>query len=63
MCAAYAPGVFNAILVYIYFMLYNRDFTFGDWSTRLQSHFRQKNIEKNGINYVRYKSLLKKLRK
>lgn len=60
---SYFVGVFNAILVYIYFMLYKRDFSFDDWSTRLTSHFRQKDIENRGIDYARYKSLLKKLRK
>ena len=44
-------------------MLYKRDFSFDDWSTRLESHFAQKNIENRGIDYTRYKNLVKKLRK
>ena len=60
---SYFVSVFNAILVYIYFMLYKRDFSFDDWSSRLHSHFHEKSIESRGINYSRYKHLVKKLRK
>jgi hypothetical protein len=53
----------NAILVYIYFMVYKRDFTFGDWSTRLHDYFRWKNIRLRGIDHGRYTQLLRKLRR
>jgi len=60
---SYFVGVGNAILVYIYFMVYKRDFTFGDWSTRLHDHFRWKNIRLRGIDHGRYTQLLRKLRR
>ena len=41
---SYFVGVFNAILVYLYFMVYNRDFSFDDWSSRMQKHFWKRNI-------------------
>lgn len=60
---SYFVGVFNAILVYIYFMACQQDFSFQDWSVRMQNYFRRNKIQRAGIDYARYKSLLKTLRK
>ena len=38
---SYFVGVFNAILVYIYFMVYQRDFSFNDWTSRMQTELHQ----------------------
>ena len=58
---SYFVGVFNAILVYLYFMVYNRDFSFDDWSSRMQKHFWKRNI--GGIDMQRYERITRRLRK
>ena len=60
---SYFVGVFNAILLYVYFMVNKRDFSFDDWSKRMQKHFWRRNIEKKHIDYAKYAKLMKRLRK
>ena len=60
---SYFVGVFNAILLYVYFMVNKRDFSFDDWSKRMQKHFWRRNIEKKQIDYAKYAKLMKRLRK
>ena len=60
---SYFAGVFNAILVYIYFMVYKRDFSFDDWSSRMQASYTESAISKKGIDFEKYKKIARKLRK
>ena len=60
---SYFVGVFNAILVYVYFMVNKRDFSFDDWSRRMRKHFWRQSIEKKRIDYARYAKLVKRLGK
>ena len=60
---SYFAGVFNAILVYIYFMVYKRDFSFDDWSSRMQASYTKSAISKKGIDFEKYKKIARKLRK
>ena len=60
---SYFVGVFNAIMLYVYFMVNKRDFSFDDWSKRMQKHFWRRNIEKKQIDYAKYAKLMKRLRK
>jgi hypothetical protein len=39
---SYFVGMGNGILVYVYFMLYKRDFSFDDWRSRLEKYFKRK---------------------
>ena len=55
--------MFNAILVYIYFMVYKRDFSFDDWSSRMQASYTESAISKKGIDFEKYKKIARKLRK
>ena len=60
---SYFVGVFNAILVYIYFMVYKRDFSFNDWTSRMQTSYTKSAVSKKGIDWERYKKIARKLRK
>ena len=60
---SFFAGVFNAILVYIYFMVYKRDFSFDDWSSRMQASYTESAISKKGIDFEKYKKIARKLRK
>jgi len=60
---SYFVGVFNAILVYIYFMVYQRDFSFNDWASRMQTSYTKSAVSKKGIDWERYKKIARKLRK
>lgn len=60
---SYFVGVFNAILMYTYFMVNNRDFSFNDWSNRMQNHFWKKTIQHKHIDVGRYAKLMKRLRR
>ena len=60
---SYFVGVFNAILVYVYFMVNKRDFSFDDWSRRMRKHFWRRTIEKKRVDYARYAKLVKRLGK
>jgi hypothetical protein len=60
---SYFVGVFNAILVYIYFMVNKRDFSFDDWSNRMQKYFWTENITRNAVDYAKYAKVAKRLRK
>ena len=60
---SYFVGVFNAILVYIYFMVYQRDFSFNDWASRMQTSYTKWAVSKKGIDWQRYKKIARKLRK
>ena len=60
---SYFVGVFNAILLYVYFMVNKRDFSFDDWSKLMQKHFWRRNIEKKHIDYAKYAKLMQRLRK
>lgn len=60
---SYFVGVFNAILMYTYFMVNQRDFSFNDWSQRMQKHFWKRTIEGKQIDYEKYAKLMKRLRK
>lgn len=60
---SYFVGVFNAILLYVYFMVNQRDFSFDDWSTRMRAHFRRRNIERARVDAARYAALARRLGK
>lgn len=60
---SYFVGAFNAILVYIYFMVYQRDFSFNDWTSRMQRSYTKSAVSKKGIDWERYKKIARKLRK
>ena len=60
---SYFVGVFNAILLYVYFMVNQRDFSFGDWSKRMRAHFRRRNIERARVDAARYAALARRLGK
>ena len=60
---SYFVGVFNAILVYLYFMVYNRDFSFDDWSSQMQKHFWKKSVDGEGIDMQKYERIARRLRK
>ena len=60
---SYFVGVFNAILLYVYFMVNQRDFSFDDWSKRMRAHFRRRNIERARVDAARYAALARRLGK
>ena len=60
---SYFVGVFNAILLYVYFMVNQRDFSFDDWSKRMRAHFRRQNIERARVDAARYAALARRLGK
>ena len=60
---SYFVGVFNAILLYVYFMVNQRDFSFDDWSTRMRAHFRRRTIERARVDAARYAALARRLGK
>jgi hypothetical protein len=60
---SYFVGVFNAILLYVYFMVNQRDFSFDDWSTRMRAHFRRRNMERARVDAARYAALARRLGK
>ena len=60
---SYFVGVFNAILLYVYFMVNQRDFSFDDWSKRMRAHFRRRNIERARVDTARYAALARRLGK
>ena len=60
---SYFVGVFNAILIYAYFMVNQSDFSFDDWSTRMARFFSKNEARRRGIDYARYNAIARRLRK
>jgi len=60
---SYFVGLGNAIMVYIYFMYTNRDFSFFDWSNSMERHYSKQKIKQAGIDWERYKSLARRIKR
>jgi hypothetical protein len=59
---SYFIGMFNSVLVYVYFMFNKKDFSLRDWTKSMEDKYRKKVVDSKGIE-ARYKMLSRRLRR